>query len=372
MLLVATMASEEAPGAGDEAAEEAPAARIVAPPTVFYHGTKHFWRQRAELDLHIYKCERQYTVVPFHKQRHEEFETLYLDRAKIEALITEVKSDALLSQFEGQKVEKKAGSDMFGNDEPPKEHAHSNVKITKDTVSKFITARLTVVDPLPEPPAATEEPGMESEAASRRPSAGGEEGAADGGAGAAAEGSEAGGEVAAAADEAAPGAEDGGVVFGTEGDIEADDKAHKDTVIEEADDEPSLHTEVPDHRIRGCEMIQLTGDTWTTLEIDNPDMHTLLHERVHKDLDLAAHFADSNTKLQEDAEELNKQRKKSEKFSRAARLALSAFDHLLSKIRKEDPETRAANMLRARWLARKAARKANERLDAQRKKLGLT
>jgi hypothetical protein len=161
------------------------------------------------------------------------------------------------------------------------------------------------------------------------------------------------------------------VVFGTEGDIEADDKAHKDTVIEEADDEPALHTAVPDHRIRGCEMTKLTGDTWTTLEIENPDQHTLVHERVHKDLDLAAHFADSNTKLAADAEELNKQRKKSEKFSRAARLALSAFDHLLSKIRKEDPETRAANMIRARFLARKAARKANQRLDEQRKKMGL-
>ena len=49
----------------------------------------------------------------------------------------------------------------------------------------------------------------------------------------------------------------------------------------------------------------------------------------------------------------------------------SAFDHLLSKIRKEDPETRAANMIRARFLARKAQRKANETLDAKRREMGL-
>lgn len=361
------MSAEEAPAviAADAPADE----RVVAPPTLFYHGTKHFWRQRAELDLHIYRCERQYTVVPFHKQRHEEFETLYLDRAKIEALITEVKSDALLSQFEGKKKEKKdTSADMFGTAEPVKDHGHSNVKISKDTVSKFITARLIVVDPLPEPPTATAEPGMESAAASRRPSEAGEGGEE-------CEAGEAGEAASAGADgpdpDAAPVEGEGGVVFGTADDVEADDAAHKDTVFEEADDEPALHMAVPDHRIRGCEMTKLTGDTWDTLEIENPDKHDLKFNRVHKDLDLAQHFNDSNSKLAEDAAELNAQRKKSEKFSRAARLALSAFDHLLSKIRKEDPETRAANMIRARFLARKAQRKANETLDAKRRELGL-
>ena len=356
------MSAEEAPRA--EGGEEAPAgdARTVSPPTLFYHGTKHFWRQRAELDLHIYRCERQYTVVPFHKQRHEEFESLYLDRAKIEALITEVKSDALLAQFEGTKTEKKdTTADMFGASEPVKDHGHSNVKISKDSVSKFIMARVTVVDPLPEPPVATAEPGMESEVVSRRPSAGGE-GVEEG---------EASAEGPAEDEEGAPAEGAGEVVFGTADDIEADDAAHKDTVIEETSEEPDLHTAVPDHRIRGCEMVQLTGDTWTSLEIENPDRHVLDFNRVHKDLDLAAHFNDSNKKLAEDAAELNAQRKKSEKFSRAARLALSAFDHLLSKIRKEDPETRAANMIRARFLARKAQRKANETLDAKRREMGL-
>ena len=46
------------------------------PPRMIYHGTKQFWRQRTQLDLHIYQCAKQFTVVPFHKERHEEFESL--------------------------------------------------------------------------------------------------------------------------------------------------------------------------------------------------------------------------------------------------------------------------------------------------------
>ena len=71
------------------------------PPRMIYHGTKQFWRQRTQLDLHIYQCAKQFTVVPFHKERHEEFESLYLDRAKIEEIMLSEKTDDLLDQFGG-------------------------------------------------------------------------------------------------------------------------------------------------------------------------------------------------------------------------------------------------------------------------------
>ena len=64
-----------------------------SPPTCIYHGTKHFFREGVGLDLHVFRCNSQLTVVPFHKQNHEEFAPIYLDLKAVEAAVVKPKED---------------------------------------------------------------------------------------------------------------------------------------------------------------------------------------------------------------------------------------------------------------------------------------
>ena len=124
-------------------------------------------------------------------------------------------------------------------------------------------------------------------------------------------------------------------------------------------------------RRAGAGIKKLSGDSDAGYLSVAPTEHVFDIPRVGEGVDLGASFDAGAEQLKGEADALAKDRKKAHKFSVAARFALTAFDDLLSRIRKESPEEKAAGKLQRAYRSKKAKVKAQKRLAMQRAKLGL-
>jgi hypothetical protein len=374
-------------------------------PTLIYHGHKHFWRVDAELELHLFACDRQYTLVAFHKQRHEEFAQLALDRAALDACVGEQRSAlAARTKLSAVASPDRGGSqralDVFGGggggsssgksgskekDISSPEIAVAAAAATAEAhfgaVAKYVVARLCLAAATTEPAANKQllavptEPALDSEASSlsatRRPS--GADADTDDG-------------TCSRAETADTSGCPGGVrpidvadALSTSGGSEQRRFSFKAGMVKEIDDDDSGgggSSSPPQQQPRGLGRRQprrgvalqrSTGDTWGSLEVaaSAATCHVFEIERIHvaDTAALARKFDDGAAALRTDADELARQRQRAHKFSAMARFALTAFDDLLSRIRKESPEVKAVRSIIRQWRLRKARRQAEQQAE---------
>jgi len=379
-------------------------ADLIDVPKCIYHGTKHFFREGVALDLHVFKCARQLTVVPFHKQKHEEFAAIYLDRKAVEEVIAKPPTDDLLDALTPKTSTRSLGDDPFGLLDSPKTSprgAKGKSLLTDDALAKWITARIELLkEPEPEVRQACTlepmmEPAIDTAPPSPRDSVPSDENTATAAAAAAAAASasgegvaaEQGGDDGAAADDDAlpPPSQRrrrwsvvGGEDEGEEGDASVLTTL-PDPIAEgdegegggEAGGVLSFAEAEPPRQRAGAGVKKLSGDSDAGYLAATPVEHVFDIPRVGVGVDLGASFDAGAEKLAASADALAADRKKAHKFSVAARFALTAFDDLLSRIRNESPEEKAAGKLQRAYRAKKAKVKAQKRLAMQRAKLGL-
>ena len=379
-------------------------------PTLIYHGHKHFWRVDAELELHLFACDRQYTLVAFHKQRHEEFAQLALDRAALDACVGEQRSAlATRTKLSAVASPDRGGSqralDVFGGGgggggsssggkSSSKEKDNSSPEIAVaaaaaaaeahfGAVAKYVVARLCLAAATTEPAAnkrllaVPTEPALDSEASSlsatRRPS--GADADTDDGTCSRAETADTSG---------CPGGvrpSDVADALSTSGGSKQRRFSFKAGMVKEIDDDDSggggssSPPQQQPHGLgggrrqprRGVALQRSTGDTWGSLEVaaSAATCHVFEIERIHvaDTAALARKFDDGAAALRTDADELARQRQRAHKFSAMARFALTAFDDLLSRIRKESPEVKAVRSIIRQWRLRKARRQAEQQVE---------